>query len=87
MSKNALDKDGKAFGEADAVTAQGMGVEECVRQIVRGVANRADEVLVCSAVERIACLLFSHLPLRAATLVIMPKYRKYLEATLGKVQE
>jgi len=85
VSKNALNKDGEAFGEADAVTAEGMAVDECVGQMIRGISNKVDDFLVCSSLERFAYRLFSYLPLRTATKAILPKYKKYLDATLAKV--
>ena len=62
-----MNKDGEAFGEADAVTAEGMAVDECVGQMIRGISNKVDDFLVCSSLERFAYRLFSYLPLRTAT--------------------
>ncbi|QDZ20378.1 short chain dehydrogenase [Chloropicon primus] len=86
VSKNALNKDGKPFGEADAVTAEGMNVAECCSQMICAISNKVDDFIVCSSLERFACTLFTHLPLKLATRVILPKYKRYLSETLARVK-
>ena len=86
VSKNALNKDGKPFGEADAVTAEGMKVEECVSKMICAISNKVDDFIVCSSLERFAYRLFSHLPIKLATKVMLPKYKKYLSKTLAQVK-
>ena len=86
VSKNALNSEGKAFGTADAVTATGMEVEECVRLMLNGISNKLDDVIISSNLELTAVKLFSFLPLRLATRLMLPKYEKYLQDTLKKVK-
>lgn len=87
VSRNALDCNGKSFGEADEVTKTGMAVEECVAEMLTAISNKIDDVCICSNRENLAVKLFGLLPLKAATMVMKPQYRKYLNSTLDQVKK
>lgn len=62
ISKNALEGDGAQHGVTDPAIANGMPVEVCARQIIRGIRGNKKEILVARGKERLAVYLKRFFP-------------------------
>lgn len=51
ISKNALESDGKPYGETDKMQAEGMPVGECVKQMIEAIRKEKPEVIISQGSE------------------------------------
>ena len=54
ISKNALEGNGNNHGVTDPAIENGISVEECVRQIIKGIENNSKEILIARGKEKLA---------------------------------
>lgn len=54
ISVNAVEGDGSKHGVTDAAIANGMSVEDCASQIISGIKNNKQEILIAKGKERLA---------------------------------
>jgi short-subunit dehydrogenase len=72
ISLSALRGDGRRHAKMDSEIAHGMAVEECARQILRGVARKKKEIIVAAAREKTLVYLKRFFPDLLARMVGRP---------------
>lgn len=54
ISRNSLTGDGSKFGKVKNALKQGIPVDQCVAQILKGISHRKEEIIVSESKEKFA---------------------------------